>query len=164
MRAFLAAAAVAALTVGCNQSQNRATGSGQSIADDDTAAALAGIDSLIDRFVAAANRDDAAAVAATYSDSSLGIGDGEIMDSAETAMEAVWKEQLPYLSDMKINTVRRSARGDLGVVLFQGTQRVTPAKGQGEPHTDSIWALSEVRRGKDGQWRWHTWVVSGRPH
>jgi ketosteroid isomerase-like protein len=153
-----------ALTLGCDQFQDRAMGSRQSTADEDTVAALAGIDSLIDRFVAAANRDDAAAVAATYTDSSLGIADGEIMDSAETAMEAAWKEQLPYLSDMKINAVRRSARGDLGIVLFQGTQRVTPAKGQGDPHTDSIWALSEVRRGTDGQWRWHTWVVSGRPH
>jgi uncharacterized protein (TIGR02246 family) len=163
MRAFLAAA-VAALAFGCNQSQDRATATEGSADEEDTTAALAGIDSLIDRFVAAANRDDAAAVAATYTDSSLGIGDGEIMDSAETAMEAVWKEQLPYLSDMKVNTVRRSARGDLGVVLFQGTQHVTPPKGKGEAHTDSIWALSEVRRGADGLWRWHTWVVSGRPH
>ena len=164
MRAFLAAAAVAVLTLGCNQSQDNPAASERSTTEEDTSAALAGIDSLVDRFVAAVNRDDAAAVAATYSDRSLGIGDGEIMDSAETGTEAVWKEQLPYLSDMKINTVRRSARRDLGIVLFQSTQRVTPPKGKGEPHTDSLWALSEVRRGVDGQWRWHTWVISGRPH
>ena len=164
MRAFLTAAAVAAFTLGCTQSPDRAAVSERTVADEGTAAALAGIDSLLARFAAAINRDDLAAVAATYADSSLGIGDGEIWDPAESSMEPVWKEQLPYLSDTKIDAVRRSAHGDVGVVLFKATHQVTPAKGKGEPHIDSMWALSEVRRGADGQWRWQTWVVSGRPH
>ena len=44
MRAFLAAVAVAAHTLGCNQSQDRATASGQSTAEQDTSPAVAGVD------------------------------------------------------------------------------------------------------------------------
>jgi hypothetical protein len=87
MRAFLAAAAITALTLACNQSQDRTPASEQSTAEEDTTAALAGIDSLVARFAAAANRDDAAAVAATYSDSSLGIADGAIW----IQLEPTWK-------------------------------------------------------------------------
>jgi hypothetical protein len=44
MCAFLAAAAVAVLTLSCNQSQDRATASGQSTAEQDTSPAIAGVD------------------------------------------------------------------------------------------------------------------------
>jgi hypothetical protein len=156
-------AGLAALSLGCNPSQERSTASEQRDTVEDSAAGLAGIDSLLARFAAAHARRDAAGMSATYTDSSFGIGEGQVWDSTGTTNEASWKQELPHLSDMKLNPVRRSARGDVGVVLIQATQQVTPPKGKGEAFIDSAWVLSEVRKGSDGQWRWHTWMISRTP-
>ncbi len=127
-----------------------------------TTEGTAGIDSLNARLIAAYERDDAAAVAALHTENVLGVIEGAIVDTSRATLEQHWRKTLPMLSGMKLTTIRRDIHGDLAVLLMHGTQQVQP-KGIKKAYTDSAYVLAEVRRGADGQWRYHTLMVSRRP-
>ena len=126
----------------------------------DTVAAAAGVDSLMARFVDAYNRDDAKALAETYSEDVNFLLEG-IALHGRSAVEQGWKENLASLSDLKIMPMERVVRGDVAVLTdrFQQQLKMPNAK----TVTDSGYYLAMVRREADGQWRWHSVMLSRVP-
>jgi uncharacterized protein (TIGR02246 family) len=126
----------------------------------DTAEAAAGIDSLEARFMAAYNRDDAKAIAETYTQDVRFIQDGTV-EQGRALMEKGWSPEVANLSDLKLTTVERVVREDVGVLTQRFAQQYrTP---EGKTVTDSGYFVGMVRRDPDGQWRYHTVVLSRPP-
>ena len=118
--------------------------------------ALAAIDSLGAAFQAAYKRDDAAAIAALHTDNILFVNGGTV-EKGRAKLEAGWKAELPALSDLKITVLDRSISGDLAAETIRFTQQY---RNQGKVETDSGYAVSVLRRGSDGRWRYQTHALS----
>ena len=125
----------------------------------DTGSALADIDSLSARFLAAYQRRDAAAIAALHTDDVRFISDG-VVDHGRATLERNWKAMLPNLSDLRFTVVERVVSGDLATETLRFTQHY---RYRGKTLTDSGYAVSVLRRGRDGQWRYHIHMVSRVP-
>jgi uncharacterized protein (TIGR02246 family) len=63
------------------------------------------IQKLNDRFVAAFNKGDAAAIATMYTNDAVVLPPGSDMVKGKTAIEAFWKKSAEQLGDMKLTTV-----------------------------------------------------------
>lgn len=152
-----------ALILGCrpsNDSGASAAPPGDVSGSADTVEAATGIDSLEARFIAAYNRDDPKAMAETYTEDVRFIQDG-IVEEGRARMEEGWRANAAALSDLQLTTVERIIRGDVGVLTQRFTQQYrTPA---GKTVTDSGYFVGMVRRDPDGQWRYHTVVLSRPP-
>lgn len=154
---------VTALVLGCQPSNNsRATAAPPNDVDAgvDTVEAATGIDSLEARFIAAYNRDDPKALAETYTEDVRFIQDGTV-EEGRAPMEKGWRASAPALSDLRLTTVERVIRGDVGVLTQRFTQQYR-APG-GKTVTDSGYFVAMVRRDPDGQWRYHTVMLSRPP-
>ena len=127
----------------------------QSLAPD-TTAALAAINNVGAAFQAAYQRDDAAAIAALHTDDILFVNGGT-MEEGRAKLEAGWKAELPSLSDLKITVLDRVVSGDLAAETIRFTQQ---SRNRGKAETDSGYAVSVLRRGPDGQWRYHVHALS----
>ena len=154
---------VTALVLGCQPSNNSTSTAAPPRGVDasvDTVEAAAGIDSLEARFIAAYNRDDSKALAETYAEDVRFIQDGTV-EEGRALMEEGWRANAAALSDVKLTTVERVIRSDVGVLTQRFTQQYrTPA---GKTVTDSGYFVGMVRRDPDGQWRYHTVVLSRPP-
>jgi uncharacterized protein (TIGR02246 family) len=121
----------------------------------DSGAAMA-IDSVDAAFLAAYNRDDAAAIAALHTDNIFFVNGGKV-EEGRAKLEEGWKRELPDLSDLHISVLDRTISGDLAAQTIRFTQQY---RNGGKTITDSGYAVSVLRRGADGQWRYHTHAVS----
>jgi uncharacterized protein (TIGR02246 family) len=154
---------VTALVLGCQPSNNaRETADAPSDvnAAADTVEAASGIDSLEARFIAAYNRDDPKALAETYTEDVRFIQDGTV-EEGRARMEEGWRANAAALSDVKLTTVERVIRGDVGVLTQRFTQQYRTSAGK--TVTDSGYFVGMVRRDPDGQWRYHSVVLSRPP-
>lgn len=122
----------------------------------DSAAALAGIDSVGAAFQAAYNRDDAAGIAALHTDDVLFVNGGTV-EEGRAKLQAGWKSALPDLSDLKITVLDRVVSGDLAAETIRFTQQY---KNRGKMETDSGYAVSVLHRDSSGQWRYHAHALS----
>jgi uncharacterized protein (TIGR02246 family) len=144
------------LLVGCSDRREPASAAGAA----DTAEATAGIDALESRFLAAYTRDDFKAIAESYTEDVRFIQDGSA-EEGRARMEEGWKSNVASLSDLKLTTVTRVVRGDIGVLTQRFSQQYrTP---EGKTVTDSGYFVGMVRREPDGQWRYQTVVLSRPP-
>ena len=125
--------------------------------DAATARAAAGIDSLHARFLAAYNKDDAKAIAETYTEDTRFINGGKLEEGRATQEEG-WKRELPSLSDLKLTTIDRVIRGDVATLTERFVQQYH--RPDGKTIADSGYGMIVVRRDADGQWRWQTVMVS----
>lgn len=155
--AFLAT--VACTPAGESRSPADVATSGISGSISDTAAATPAIDSIAAEFVAAYDRDDAAAIAALHTDDVRFISEGTV-EKGRARLEEGWKNSLPDLSDLKITTLERVVSGDLAAETIRFTQQY---RNQGKTEVDSGYAVSVLRRGPDGRWRYHTHALSRLP-
>ena len=122
-------------------------------------ASLAAIDSLTARFLAAYDRDDAAAIVALHTDDARFISDGRV-DHGRAALERGWKRSLPEISGLRITLLNRVVSGNLATQTIRFTQRYRHG---GKTVTDSGYAVSVLRREPDGAWRYHTHALSRVP-
>lgn len=122
----------------------------------DSAAAVAAIDSVAATFVAAYNRDDAAAIAALHTENIFFVNGGTV-EEGRVKLEEGWKGALPNLSDLKITVLDRVVGGNLAAETIRFTQQY---RNQGKVETDSGYAVSVLRRGPDGSWRYHAHALS----
>jgi uncharacterized protein (TIGR02246 family) len=125
----------------------------------DTGSALAAIDNLSARFLAAYQRRDAAAIAALHTEDVRFISDGTV-DRGRATLERNWRAMLPSLSDLHYTVIERVVSGDLATETLRFTQQY---QYRGKTVTDSGYAVSVLRRGRDGRWRYHTHMVSRVP-
>jgi uncharacterized protein (TIGR02246 family) len=151
-----------ALALACSPTprQRAETASSNEPTATDTVAAAAGIDSLKARFLAAYNRDDPKALAETYTEDVNFILDGTLIHG-RPAVEQGWKENVSALAGLKFSPIERKISGDVGMVADRFEQQYKMPNGR--TVTDSGYALSMVQRGADGQWRWHTLMLSRLP-
>jgi ketosteroid isomerase-like protein len=126
----------------------------------DSTQAAAGIDSLEARFLAAYNRDDHAGIAETYSPDVRFVLEG-ITVEGRVRLEEAWKEQVAALNGLKFTTVDRVISGDIGLLTQRFAQQERAP--DGKTVIDSGYAVSLVRLDPDGQWRYHTVVLSRPP-
>jgi uncharacterized protein (TIGR02246 family) len=124
-----------------------------------TDTAEAAIDSINEQFMAAYNRDDAAAIAALHTDDVRFISEGTV-DDGRAKLEEGWKRSLADLSDLKITRLDRFVSGDLATETARFTQQY---RKEGKTEADSGYFVSVLRRDPSGQWRYHTHVVSRLP-
>ncbi|HUR93709.1 MAG TPA: nuclear transport factor 2 family protein [Gemmatimonadales bacterium] len=122
-------------------------------------ASLAAIDSLAARFMAAYDRDDAAAIVALHTADARFVSDGRI-DYGRATLERGWRRSLPEISGLKITLLERAVSGDLATEIIRFTQQYRHA---GKTVTDSGYAVSVLRREPDGAWRYHTHALSRIP-
>ncbi len=125
----------------------------------DTAGTTAALDSLAAQFAAAYNRDDAAAIAALHTDDVRFISEGTV-EEGRAKLEEGWKKELPSLSGLKITTLDRVVGGDLATETIRFSQQY---RNKGRTETDSGYAVSVLRRGPDGRWRYFTHALSRVP-
>jgi uncharacterized protein (TIGR02246 family) len=129
----------------------------RSRAGGDTAVAHGGMDSLRARFLAAYDRDDAAAIAALYAEDALVVIDGDTI-RGRRATETGWRETLPVSSGMTLRPLARRASGDLAVEMT-AFRHVLTLPGR-PPVTDSGVVMGVALRQPDGSWRWQLEVLS----
>ena len=82
------------------------------------------IQKLNDKWAAAFNKGDAAAVAAMYAEDAYVLPAGDAMVKGRAAIEALWKKDMGALSDVKCTTLDvkplgRSAAGEIGTCTFK---------------------------------------------
>src|SRR5690349_19340076 len=123
------AALLLAIACSSRPSQQQEGASTAGSTTSDTVAAAAGVDSLMARFIDAYNRDDAKALAETYSEDVNFTLEGTLLQG-RSAVEQGWKENLPALSELKITPVSRVLRGDVAVLTdrFQQQLKMPNAK------------------------------------
>lgn len=81
-----------------------------------------GVDSFEARLIAAYNRGDPKALAEMYTEDLRFILDGTVQEG-RARMEEAWRGNAAALSDVKLTTVERVIRGDVGVLTQRFTQR-----------------------------------------
>jgi uncharacterized protein (TIGR02246 family) len=160
MRLLLLALALATNACSSNPPARTHEASDTGSTAGDTAAAAAGIDSLEARFFDAYKRDDAHALAETYSKDARFIYNGGVRQG-RTQMEEDWKAEVKHLSDLKFMPLERVIRGDVAVLTDRFTQQYKGPKG--ETAVDSGYFVAEVQREADGRWRWRTLMISRVP-
>jgi uncharacterized protein (TIGR02246 family) len=161
-RTAMAVLGLGALVVGSACAPQAEPGDGdtaraRSGAGGDTVAARAALDSLRARFLAAYNRDDAAAIAALYSEDALVVIDGDTI-RGRSATETGWRETLPVSSGMTLRPLAQRASGDLAVEMT-AFRHVLTVPGR-PPVIDSGVVMGVARRQADGSWQWQLEVLS----
>jgi uncharacterized protein (TIGR02246 family) len=126
----------------------------------DTLDPAAGIDSLHARFLDAYNKDDAKALAETYTEDTRFIFGGSLLQG-RAAMEEAWKREVASMSDLKAVTIDRVIRGDVATLTERFSQQYREP--DGKTVADSGYFVALVRREADGQWRWQTVMLSRPP-
>jgi uncharacterized protein (TIGR02246 family) len=113
------------------------------------AQSVAAIQALNDKWTAAFNKGDAAAVAAMYAEDAFVLPPGHAMVKGRKAIEAFWKEAATRVGDAKLVTVdvlplgRRAAR-EIGTVTLQT---------KAQPPQQIVGKYAVVWRRIRGQWQ-----------
>ncbi len=127
----------------------------------DPAADREAVGSLRDQWIAAAERDDAAAVAALYADDAVLTSPQNPRAEGREAIQAAFARDFPMGSDLEIRSSRTEVSGDLAYDYGEYSQRVTPA--EGEPMDVSGEYLVVLERQADGSWKITRHVSFVRP-
>lgn len=117
----------------------------------DTAIATAAVAKLRNAWADAANRKDAATVAAMYSDNAVFVSSDQPVASGRAAIQAAFAKTFPISSDLKISSEKTEASGDLAYDYGTYTQRVTPPKGKAMEIGGNY--LVVLRKQSDGSWK-----------
>ena len=150
-----------ALVLACTPAGERAESPASTgMAPGDTAAAAAGVDSLMARFLDAYNRNDAKALAETYSEDVNFMLEGVIVHG-RAAVEKGWSDNVAALDGLTFTPIERVISGDVAVLTDRFEQK-TKMPG-GKTVVDSGYSLAMVRREADGRWRWHSVMLSRPP-
>jgi uncharacterized protein (TIGR02246 family) len=117
----------------------------------DPAADRTQIEQLRDQWRAAADRDDAAGIAALYADGATFVGPGVPERSGRNAIQQAFAEQFPITSVTRIDSRDLQMSGDIAYDYGEFTQQVTPPGAQQQ--TLNGFYLVTLRREADGNWR-----------
>lgn len=104
-----------------------------------------------DAWVAAAEKKDAAAVAALYSDDAVVVGTDMPATSGRPAIRAAFAKAFPMTTDLKVNSQMTDVSGDLAYDYGTYSEHVSPPKGK--PMDVSGTFLVTLRRQSDGSWK-----------
>ena len=127
----------------------------------DPAAARQEIEQLRSEWVAAAERDDAAAVAALYTDDAVVASSDGPPAVGRQAIEQVWTEAFPRASELEIRSNRFETSGDVAYDYGEFSQVLTPA--EGEPMQVTGEYLVALERQSDGAWKITRHISVNRP-
>jgi uncharacterized protein (TIGR02246 family) len=109
------------------------------------------VERIRSQWLEAAERNDAAAVAALYSDDAIVTSPmGEAVRGRESIRE-LWTEQLPMSSDLDIDSSDFEVSGDLAYDYGTFSQTLTTPAGE-EMEVEGEYVVI-LRRQDDGQWR-----------
>jgi uncharacterized protein (TIGR02246 family) len=117
----------------------------------DPAADRTQIEQLRDQWRAAADRGDAAGLAALYADDATFVGPMVRERSGRNAIQQTWTEQLPISTVTRIESRDLQVSGDLAYDYGEFTQQVTPPGAQQQMMNGHY--LVTLRRQADGNWR-----------
>lgn len=118
---------------------------------DDPAAARAQIEQVRDTWGAAADRDDAAAVAALYAQDAIFVGTETREVRGRSAIQETWAEQFPISNVTRIDSKDLTVSGDVAYDYGEFTQQVTPPNAPAQ--TINGHYLVILRRQGDGSWK-----------
>jgi len=104
---------------------------------------------LNDRWAAAFNKGDAAAVAAMYTADAYVLPAGAEMIKGRPAIEAMWRQNMQQIGNVKCTTIDvkplgSSAAGEIGTCTF---------KTKAQPPQDGALKYAVVWRKEGGQWK-----------
>ena len=139
------------LPIACQPADEAETGEAMAVTPSDPAAANAAVAQLRDAWVAAANRDDAAAIGAMYTEDAILIGADGVVNNGRAAIQSALAAQLPATSDLKVTEATAAVSGDVRYETGTYTQRFqTP----GGTQTDLSGAyLVVTQKQSDGTWK-----------
>lgn len=104
-----------------------------------------------DAWVAAAEKKDAAAVAALYADDAVVVGTDMPATSGRSAIQAAFAKAFPMTTDLKVHSEMTDASGDLGYDYGTYSEHVSPPKGKAMDVGGTF--LVTLRRQTDGSWK-----------
>jgi uncharacterized protein (TIGR02246 family) len=104
---------------------------------------------LNDRWAAAFNKGDAAAVAAMYTADAYVLPAGAEMIKGRPAIEAMWRQNMQQIGNVKCTTIDvkplgSAAAGEIGTCIF---------KTKAQPPQDGALKYAVVWRKEGGQWK-----------
>ncbi|HVR42119.1 MAG TPA: SgcJ/EcaC family oxidoreductase [Thermoanaerobaculia bacterium] len=146
------------LVAGCPPAEGPA---GELAAISDPAAAREAIDRLRDEWIAAAERDDAAAVAALYTEDAVVTSPDDPPAEGREAIEALWTRNFPMASGLEVRSTKTAVSGDVAYDFGEFSQRLTPP--EGEPMDVTGEFLVALERQPDGSWKLSRHVSFSRP-
>lgn len=115
------------------------------------AADLAANDQLRDAWVAAAERDDAAAVAALYAEDAILIGSDGTTHIGRAAIQAALNESFPLVSGLSVTQMSSDGDADVRYSTGEYAQTATTADGRTMPVSGTY--LVVTHRQMDGSWK-----------
>jgi uncharacterized protein (TIGR02246 family) len=140
------------LVPGCRQAEVPAESpASEQLATPDPAAAQQEIERLRDEWVAASERDDAAAVAALYTDDAVVASPDDPPAEGREAIQALWTRNFPMASGLEVRSAKLEASGDFAYDYGEFSQRITPPKGKPMDVTGKY--LVVLKRQPDGAWK-----------
>lgn len=149
--------ALSLVTAGCQQDPSQtavktAQTAVEQSAQTDTAADRQNIEQMREQWVAAAERDDAAAVAAFYGDDAVVTSpDSATAAEGRQAIQDLWSKNFPMATGLQVRSTETEVSGDLAYDYGEFSQRVTPPKGKA---TDVQGRYIVVfKRQSDGAWK-----------
>lgn len=149
--------ALAALTLaGCGKTGQSGSSEYSSAASStmpatDTTDAKAAIARLRNEWVAAANKKDAAAVGATYTDDAVFVSSENPETRGRAAIQKAFAESFAIASDLKVSSERTEVSGDLAYDYGSYSQHVAPPKAKAmDLHGYYIVIL---KKQGDGSWK-----------
>lgn len=121
-------------------------------ADADADAATAAVDDVRSSWLSAAETDDAAAVAALYTeDATYVTPDGQVLEGRQAIQQAL-SQSLPMMSDLEITSSRDPmVSGDLAVDVGEYSSTMAAQGGDGM-EADGFYTVV-LRRQADGSWK-----------
>jgi uncharacterized protein (TIGR02246 family) len=109
----------------------------------------AAIQKLNDQWAAAFNKGDAAAVAALYTQDAYVLPAGAAMVKGRPAIEALWRQEMQQIGDVKVTTLDVKALGG-GAAREIGTAAF---KTKSQPPQDGTIKYAVVWQKEGGQWK-----------
>ena len=117
----------------------------------DPAAARTEIERIRDNWRSAAERDDAGAVAALYTDDAIFVGTETPEVRGRAAIQETFGQQFPMSTVSRIESRDLTVSGDMAYDYGEFTQQVTPPNAPGQ--TINGHYLVVLRRQSDGSWK-----------
>ncbi|MGH9456207.1 MAG: YybH family protein [Thermoanaerobaculia bacterium] len=117
----------------------------------DPAADREAVQRLREEWIAGAERDDATAVAALYTEDAVVTSPNDPPAEGREAIQALWTRDFPMGSDLVIRSSETAVGGDVAYDYGEYSQRITPP--EGEPMDISGEYLVALERQADGSWK-----------
>ena len=154
MRSVLSIALVALVLACAPRTETADPAATATTATTDTAtpeAAREAVDQLRQRWVEAAERDDAAAVAALYTDDAVVTSPQDEPARGRDAIMQLWQTQFPVSTNLRVNPSRTEAGREVVAEYGTFTQTITPPNATAQEFNGDYLVIS--RRQDDGSWR-----------